>query len=233
MLGWRSFKMSDENKINNDDKDSRKNGEFRVPPKTWIVWIVIIGGILALVLFRNQMTPQPDAIKPQEFLSRLDAGLIESAVLNYSPQSPLYDIVGRYKVLENPADPKSPATTLKPFHVKMPLTDKMLDKLMAYPNVDAKEQNTIVLSVMMTLLPILLIGGFIWFFFIRQIKMAGKGALSFGKSKARLLAKERNKRRSKMSPALRKPSKKFLNLSNSSKTRKNFSASAAASPRAS
>jgi len=192
MLGWRSFKMSDENKINNDDKDSRKNGEFRVPPKTWIVWIVIIGGILALVLFRNQMTPQPDAIKPQEFLSRLDAGLIESAVLNYSPQSPLYDIVGKYKVLENAGDPKSPAT-LKPFHVKMPLTDKMLDKLMAYPNVDAKEQNTIVLSVMMTLLPILLIGGFIWFFFIRQIKMAGKGALSFGKSKARLLAKERNK----------------------------------------
>ena len=40
---------------------------------------------------------------------------------------------------------------------------------------------------------ILLIGAFIWFFFIRQIKMAGKGALSFGKSKARLLAKERNK----------------------------------------
>ena len=33
----------------------------------------------------------------------------------------------------------------------------------------------------------------IWFFFIRQIKMAGKGALSFGKSKARMLAKERNK----------------------------------------
>ena len=32
-----------------------------------------------------------------------------------------------------------------------------------------------------------------WFFFIRQIKLAGKGALSFGKSKARLLAKERNK----------------------------------------
>jgi cell division protease FtsH len=32
-----------------------------------------------------------------------------------------------------------------------------------------------------------------WFFFIRQIKMAGKGALSFGKSKARLLAKDRNK----------------------------------------
>ena len=44
-----------------------------------------------------------------------------------------------------------------------------------------------------SLLPILLFGALIWFVFIRQIKAAGKGALSFGKSKARLLAKERNK----------------------------------------
>jgi cell division protease FtsH len=192
MLGWRSFKMSDENKINNDDKDSRKNGDFRVPPKTWIVWIVIIGGILGLFLFRNTMTPPVDAIKPQEFLAKVDAGLIDSATVNFSPQSPIYDIVGKYRALEKPGDPKS-SSTLVPFHVKMLLTDSMIDKLVKIPGVDIKEPNTMLLSVMMTLLPILLIGGFIWFFFIRQIKMAGKGALSFGKSKARLLAKERNK----------------------------------------
>src|SRR5882757_8489473 len=122
MLGWRSFKMSDENKINNDDKDSRKNGEFRVPPKTWIVWIVIIGGILGLVLFRNQMTPPVDAIKPQAFLEKVDNNLIDSATINFSPQSPIYDIVGKYKVLEKPTDPKSTATVV-PFHVKMLLTD--------------------------------------------------------------------------------------------------------------
>ena len=40
---------------------------------------------------------------------------------------------------------------------------------------------------------VLLIALLIWFVFIRQIKMAGKGALSFGKSKARLLAKEKNR----------------------------------------
>jgi cell division protease FtsH len=192
MLGWRSFKMSDENKINNDDKDSRKNGEFRVPPKTWIVWIVIIGGILGLVLFRNQMTPPLNAIQPQEFLSKVENNLIDSATVNFSPQSPIYDIVGKYKVVEKPADAKTSAT-LVPFHVKMLLTDSMVEKLLKLPNVEVKEPNTMLLSVMMTLLPILLIGAFIWFFFISQIKMAGKGALSFGKSKARLLAKERNK----------------------------------------
>ncbi len=183
--------MSDENKINNDDKG--KNGEFRVPPKTWIVWIVIIGGILALVLFKNNMAPQVDTIKPSAFLSMVDSNLIDSAILNYSPQSPLYDIVGKYRAVDKNGEPQT--GNLVSFHVKMPLTDKTLDKLLAYKNgnIETREQNTIVLSVMMTLLPILLIGAFIWFFFIRQIKMAGKGALSFGKSKARLLAKERNK----------------------------------------
>jgi len=180
-------KMSDDNKINNDDKDSRKNGEFRVPPKTWIVWIVIIGGILALVLFKDRMNVPQDAMKPADFLAKVDAKQIDSATLNYSPQSPLYEIVGKYRS----GDPK--AATLVPFHLKMPLSDTTLDKLLTYPGVEAKEQNTMLLSVVMTLLPILLIGAFIWFFFIRQIKMAGKGALSFGKSKARLLAKERNK----------------------------------------
>src|SRR6185437_7721235 len=175
--------MSDENKINNND-NSGKNGDFRVPPKTWIVWIVIIGRILALVLFKNQMTQPPGSIKPAEFLAMVQSNKLDSATLNYSPQSPLYDITGKGN---------NEAGQLVQFHVKMALSDKMLDTIEANPKVDVKEQNTIVLSVMMTLLPILLIGAFIWFFFIRQIKMAGKGALSFGKSKARLLAKERNK----------------------------------------
>jgi len=48
-------------------------------------------------------------------------------------------------------------------------------------------------NFMVSFLPFIIIGALVWFFFIRQIKMAGKGALSFGKSKARLLAKERNK----------------------------------------
>jgi len=39
----------------------------------------------------------------------------------------------------------------------------------------------------------LLVAFLVYFFFIRQIKMAGKGALSFGKSKARLLIKEKNR----------------------------------------
>jgi cell division protease FtsH len=186
--------MSDENKINNDDKDSRKNGDFRVPPKTWIVWIVIIGGILGLVLFRNQMAPPLNIISTADFMDKVENKQIESATVSFSPQSPIYDITGKFKpAIEKSADGKTVTGASVPFHVKLLLTDGMIEKLQKLPGVDVKEPNTMLLSVMMTLLPILLIGAFIWFFFIRQIKMAGKGALSFGKSKARLLAKERNK----------------------------------------
>ncbi len=183
--------MADENKFNNDDKDSRKNGDFRVPPKTWIVWIVIFGGILALFLFNKRLTEPSQTMQPKDFWAKVDAQQIAQATVNYSPQSPLYDITGTYYRTEKVGDTNSEVPVQ--FQVKTPLTDKNVEKLEMYPNIVMKEPNTMLLSVMMTLLPILLIGVFIWFFFIRQIKMAGKGALSFGKSKARLLAKERNK----------------------------------------
>jgi cell division protease FtsH len=44
-----------------------------------------------------------------------------------------------------------------------------------------------------TIFPFLLIVALLYFFIFRQIKMAGKGAMSFGKSRARMLNKEKNK----------------------------------------
>ncbi len=82
---------------------------------------------------------------------------------------------------------------LAPFTAKIRLTQKLEDSLMGRPEFDVYEPNTMLLSMIWSVLPIVVIAALIWFFFIRQIKMAGKGALSFGKSKARLLAKERNK----------------------------------------
>lgn len=48
-------------------------------------------------------------------------------------------------------------------------------------------------SLLISLLPVLLLLLVLWFFFRQQIKMAGRGAMSFGKSRARLLAMDKNK----------------------------------------
>src|SRR5208283_119754 len=88
-----------------------------------------------------------------------------------------------------PNDPKTEAA----FRAKVRLYPELEKKLLTLPQFEPREPNTMLFSFLLSILPIVVIAALIWFFFIRQIKMAGKGALSFGKSKARLLAKERNK----------------------------------------
>lgn len=56
-----------------------------------------------------------------------------------------------------------------------------------------KPQNPYLWSLISGAIPFLLILGLLYFFFIRQMRMAGKGAMSFGKSRARLLTRDKNK----------------------------------------
>jgi cell division protease FtsH len=183
--------MADDNKFKDDDKNPKKAGDSKIPPRTWIVWIAIIGSIITLVMFKGRMETPSDVLKPQEFISKVDSNLITSATINYSPQSQLQEITGKYEKTD--ANGNVIKGELVPFRIKMPLTEELLNKLNKLPPSQYGEQSTVMLSLIWSVLPIVAIAAFIWFFFIRQIKMAGKGALSFGKSKARLLAKERNK----------------------------------------
>ena len=183
--------MPDDNRHNNDDKNPRKGGDFKVPPRTWVVWIAIIGGIIMLVMFKNRMEMQPGSLSPHAFLAKLDGNLIAQASVDHNPQSQdVAEIVGTYFKTDDKGNKLNETTA---FRTKVFLTDELRTKLNHLEPFDLREPNQLLLNVLWSVLPILVIAAFIWFFFIRQIKMAGKGALSFGKSKARLLAKERNK----------------------------------------
>jgi cell division protease FtsH len=180
--------MSDDNKHNDSEKTPKKGGEFRVPPRTMVVWIAILGGIVLLMLFRDRMDTPGDFLNQYTFQQLVESNQIVQATINYSPQSPdLREITGKYTKIEGD---KKVATQ---FRAKVRLYPELEKKLLNLQQFDPREPNTMLFSFMLSVLPIIIIAALIWFFFIRQIKMAGKGALSFGKSKARLLAKERNK----------------------------------------
>ncbi|HOB33801.1 MAG TPA: AAA family ATPase, partial [Verrucomicrobiota bacterium] len=186
--------MADENRLKNDDRNPRKGGgDFKVPPRTWVVWIAIIGSIGALLLAKGRMEPPGDRLEQAQFMAKLEAGLIApGAEIRYNPQSPLQEVVGEYYRTDPEGNPIKDA----PVRFRAPqvrLTDELENKLYATGLFKPHVSNPILMGLFWSILPILVIAAFIWFFFIRQIKMAGKGALSFGKSKARLLAKERNK----------------------------------------
>jgi len=53
--------------------------------------------------------------------------------------------------------------------------------------------STLLTEVLVTLLPFVIIIGVLYFLFVRQLRMAGKGAMSFGKSRAKMLTREREK----------------------------------------
>ncbi|MBT3378962.1 MAG: ATP-dependent zinc metalloprotease FtsH [Lentisphaerae bacterium] len=54
------------------------------------------------------------------------------------------------------------------------------------PNRDAKTDTNLLSTILVSLLPILILVGLIYLLFSRQLKAAGRGALQFGKSRARL-----------------------------------------------
>jgi cell division protease FtsH len=170
-----------------DKKDSKKGGEFRVPPRTWILWIAILGAIPLLVLFRDPRENKEILTEPR-FMELLQSGAIEKGTIWIDPQwGASREITGTYSKTENGVP------THQKFSVLVDLDDALNVELRNSKKFERKKPNTLVQSMIVSIVPILLIALLIWFVFIRQIKMAGKGALSFGKSKARLLAKEKNK----------------------------------------
>jgi cell division protease FtsH len=56
-----------------------------------------------------------------------------------------------------------------------------------------REDSNVVAGAVLSFLPIILFVLVLYFLFRQQIRMAGKGALSFGKSKAKMLARDKNK----------------------------------------
>src|SRR6516165_6016197 len=90
--------MADENRYSDDEKNPRRGGEFKVPPRTWIVWIAIFGGIILLVLFKDRLEPKGEQLKQFRFRQLVESNQIASATINYSPpqNSSLNEIVGTY-----------------------------------------------------------------------------------------------------------------------------------------
>ena len=82
----------------------------------------------------------------------------------------------------------------KPYNVNVPAnSDALLQHLEQHKVEVIFEHNTFsLLNILLNMLPILLLIG-VWIFFMRQMQGGTKGAMGFGKSKARLLTENKNR----------------------------------------
>ncbi|HXR06557.1 MAG TPA: ATP-dependent zinc metalloprotease FtsH [Candidatus Acidoferrum sp.] len=179
------------NRLNEPDRHDKRGGDVRLPQRSILLWTGILS--LVLVLFLINKTTEPpvkEFTHWTELQDQLDKNNLVPGTgkIIYGLDSPdLKRITGSYY------DPPGQTKTMTRYSLETALPDTITTKLMETGLFQFAKGNNLMVGLLYQLLPIALILGVIYFFIIRQIKMAGKGALSFGKSRARMLNKERNK----------------------------------------
>jgi cell division protease FtsH len=148
--------------------------------KNLLLWAVI--AVVLMTVFNN-FAPRPetpDELDYSEFIKQVKSSNVQSVMI--SPDN--RQITG---VLENN----------EKFETNSPGDDKLLDTLLKYDVVveagEAKPRS-LLLDILISWFPMLLLIG-VWIFFMRQMQGggSGRGAMSFGKSKARLLDEDQIK----------------------------------------
>jgi len=161
-----------------------------------IIFFAAACGLLFLGFWQYQMATQGATreIPFPEFKSYLESGRVESVDLYTEPSAGISFLKGKF------TDPL-PATDRLPeatgFRADVNLAfQKDLPDILAQHGFDSVPQKYVdnqFLQLLLGTLPFILFILLMYFLFRQQIKAAGRGAFSFGKSKAKILNKEKNK----------------------------------------
>jgi len=146
--------------------------------KNLALWLVI--SLMMILLFNMFNKPRPTAekINFSDFIAQVDAGKITSVTIQGN------DIFGKFEGKDG-----KEFRTYKPSDAD--LTDKLLEKKIAV-NAKPEEEKFSWFSIFISWFPLLLLVG-IWIFFMRQMQVGGGKAMSFGKSRAKLLTEAQGK----------------------------------------
>jgi cell division protease FtsH len=187
--------------MDNNQDDQPQESSMR----PWIICMLVIGAVVFLLISSTSRPGDQKEISYQEFyelmttklseseLSRLNISHVVKEVKIKHPQaSALRDISGIYYDTKLAEKTGGQPKEVK-FHLVASIPEKHHHEILAHPKVTEDKQSTLLTNFLIGILPFIIIIFFIYFFFIRQIKMAGKSALNFGKSKARMTNKDKNK----------------------------------------
>src|SRR5439155_21083889 len=136
--------MSDDNR--NEDKNSKKNGEFKFSLRGYILWTAMLGAVLVLMFFRTSPS-QGEQLDQIQFMQKVRAKQIVKGIITYDPQSPyLHEIKGRYYKVDadgNKVADNGKAVEGVPFFAKVRLTDKMEDEVLSTGVFETRQPNTV------------------------------------------------------------------------------------------
>ena len=184
------------------DRNSQKENKSRgnEPNFNWrgVILIAIAFALIALaVVFRSGGYTNVEDVPYNKFLDLLENKQIvndKNAPLTLVVEEgrPTQALVGYYVKQGTGAQPAQPVKFRTTIYLSF--TSNLHDKLAAagiQPSI--RTESNVLAQTLISFLPIALFLLVLYFLFRQQIRMAGKGALNFGKSKARMLARDKNK----------------------------------------
>ncbi len=181
-----------------DNEDNKKRRPLKsLPPdgfplKTGLIWMAIIGAVVALFLLNPPKAAQPAKLGIQRVVELADQGKIANGTIRSDATGgrDWSELTGETNEAILPS-PTGGAT--KSFTATGRLTDNNLELLQKSKVFVEKPATTATTQLLYNVLPFVVVIGLLYFLFVRQLKSAGKGALSFGKSRAKMLTRDKDR----------------------------------------
>jgi cell division protease FtsH len=182
------------------DRNQRDDKRGNEPSFNWrgVIMLALGFALIALAMvFWQGRYQQLEDVPYNRFLELLDNKQIVSdknspLTLLVAEGQPTQELRGKY-VKQGTGGAQSMEVPFRTV-VYLNFTNNLQDKLAAAGIQPAIRAESHVWSqTFVSFLPVLLLLGLLYLLFRQQIRMAGKGALNFGKSKARMLARDKNK----------------------------------------
>jgi len=152
------------------------------PPNRGLLAIVVVLGLVVLMIATTiQQGQKPEVLRYSPDFVELEARIVQ-------------DLSGGSAYLEGSL--KSPSGTRpERFKVHILPNDKDVQKLLDEYGIPyaVAPQSPFFWSLISSVLPVVLIFGLLYFLFMRQMRSAGHSAMSFGKSRAKLMARDKRK----------------------------------------
>jgi cell division protease FtsH len=178
---------SDTNKKSKDPKSDKpeKKGPPPMPMRGLVVFVLLAAIFLTILQLFSNPNKASNEIEYTDFVNMVKGGRISKVDI-------AHDGAGNHYVTGESKDINEAGNTQ--FRTEIILTENLMDLLGENGvQVKVKRPKTMLFSILANIIPFILIFGIIYFLFIRQMKNAGRGAMSFGKSRAKLMTQDKNK----------------------------------------
>ncbi len=179
----------------NDNKSRRRSLKSLPPdrfqPKVWLIWLSILGILVLLWRYNPGRINSPAQLKIQEVVDFAAADKIAEGTIraDASGGRDWEVITGEMK---EPVLVSDGAKT-KSFRAAGRLTDVNMEILQKSKVFTEVSGTNLLTNLLQNVLPFVIVIGLLYFLFVRQLRQAGRGALNFGKSRAKLLTRDRDK----------------------------------------